>query len=517
MKTTAYDRWPTAWRGVHAATFMAASFTLAGLTNGAKAEEPKPARKPNIVVIVADDLGNADPGFQGGKEIPTPNLDALAKSGTRFTNGYVSCPVCSPTRAGLVTGRYQQRFGHEFNPGGGGVRQDFGLPLTEKTVADALKPAGYTTGLIGKWHLGSADEFAPQRRGFDEFFGFLGGAHPYLLDQEKANAQPILRGTETTDEKAYLTDAIGREATAFVDKHHEEPFLLFVTFNAVHNPLEAPAKYSDRFKQITDERHRTYAAMLSALDDNVGQVLGKVREHKLEENTLVFFISDNGGPPANTSRNSPLHGQKGTVWEGGIRVPFLLSWKDHVPAGATYDHPVISLDISATAAAVAGAKLADGKPVDGVNLIPFVTGQSKEAPHERLHWRFGQQSALRQGNYKLLKLAGEPARLFDLAADISESNDLAAAKPELVSELSKSFADWNGELEEPRWKPADRNPEQKQRKQKRRAAAGAAQYSSQYETSLLATSNQEARANEPESLVEKRRHHLPNWRLAVQH
>lgn len=471
MKRNVFDRIsdtnlirPLAWvLGLAALTVLPADL--------ARAADAAPTRKPNVIVIVADDLGYADPGFQGGKEIPTPHLDALAKSGTRFTNGYVSCPVCSPTRAGLVTGRYQQRFGHEHNPGGGGVREDFGLPLTETTVANALKSAGYTTGIVGKWHLGFAPQFNPLERGYDEFVGFLGGAHPYLLDQAKG--EPILRGRDTVDEREYLTDAIGREAVDFVQRHHDKPFYLQVTFNAVHNPLQAPAKYEDRFSQISDPRHRTYAAMLSALDDNVGRVLDKLRELKLEEGTLIAFISDNGGPPANTSSNGPLHGSKGSVWEGGIRVPFVLSWKGHVPAGATYDHPVISLDISATAAAVADAKLGGDKPVDGVNLLPYVTHQQQGAPHERLYWRFGQQSAIRQGQYKLVKLADEPAKLFDLAADLGETKDLASAEPQRLAELSSAFASWNAELEQPRWKSAPRknNKQQQARRAKRQAKA----------------------------------------------
>ncbi len=438
----------------------------------ATSAEAPPARKPNVVIIVADDLGYGDVGFQGGREIPTPNLDALAAAGVRFTNGYVSCPVCSPTRAGLVTGRYQQRFGHEFNPGAGGVREDFGLPLTESTIANALKGAGYTTGIVGKWHLGSEPKFNPLERGYDEFFGFLGGAHPYLLDEEKGAGQPIYRGRDKIEEHGYLTDSIGREAVSFVERHRAQPFLLQVTFNAVHNPLQAPAKYTDRFSQIEDERRRTYAAMLSALDDNVGALLKKLAEHELEQDTLVFFISDNGGPTANTSRNTPLSGIKGSVWEGGIRVPFVLRWPARLAGGKTYDEPVISLDISATAAAVAGAKLGGDRPIDGVNLIPHVAGETKAAPHERLYWRFGPQWAIRQGNFKLSKTVNQPPQLFDLSADVAEKNDLAAAKPELVAQLDKAFSEWNAQLEEPRWRPAAQKQEkQPERRQQRRAAA----------------------------------------------
>lgn len=453
------------------------AFFAAGARPAAAADE-KPARKPYVLVIVADDLGYADVGFHGGRQIPTPNLDALAAGGTRCTNGYVSCPVCSPTRAGLVTGRYQQRFGHELNPGGGGVREDFGLPLTEKTVASALKPAGYATGIVGKWHLGSSPKFNPLERGYDEFFGFLGGAHSYLLGDDRDKAQPILRGRDTVDEKEYLTDAIGREATSFVERHREQPFLLYVTFNAVHLPQEAPAKYLDRFKNIEDEKRHKYAAMLSALDDNVGLLLNKLRDLKLDNDTLVFFISDNGGPTrANASSNDPLHGNKATVWEGGIRVPFVVRWPGHVPAGAVYEQPVISLDIAATTAAAAGAKLGGDNKVDGVDLLPFFTGNVKSAPHDTLYWRFGPQWAIRQGNLKLLKTGDQPPQLFDLQADIGEEHDLAADKPEVVEQLGKAYQQWNAQLEEPRWRPQAADGEQKQQKQQKRQQRRAAQAS----------------------------------------
>jgi arylsulfatase A-like enzyme len=460
------QRW-LVWRDLQRCNLMLLAAVFAAVPSSVGAADEKPPRRPNVLVIVADDLGYGDVGFQGGKQIPTPNLDSLAAGGTRCTNGYVSCPVCSPTRAGLVTGRYQQRFGHEFNPGGGGVRDDFGLPLTETTVASTLKAAGYKTGIVGKWHLGSSPKFTPLERGYDEFFGFLGGAHSYLIEEPKANAQPIFRGRDEVDEKEYLTDAIGREATSFVERHREQPFLLYVTFNAVHLPQEAPAKYLDRFKNIEGEKRQKYAAMLSALDENVGLVLGKLKDLKLDSNTLVFFISDNGGPTqGNASSNNPLQGNKGSVWEGGIRVPFVVRWPGHVPAGAVYEQPVISLDIAATAAAASEAKLDNGKPIDGVNLLPFLAGDVKSAPHETLYWRFGPQWAIRHGDLKLLKTGDKAPQLFDLKADIGEAHDLAKDKPEVVEQLTKTYQQWNGQLEEPRWRPEAGARQQKQQKRK---------------------------------------------------
>jgi arylsulfatase A-like enzyme len=426
------------------------------LLAGSVMAQPRPDRRPNIVVIVGDDMGYADLGCHGGKDIPTPRIDSLARSGVRCTNGYVSCPVCSPTRAGLVTGRYQQRFGHEFNPGPArSARADFGLPLDQKTIADHLRAAGYKTGIVGKWHLGYAESFRPLRRGFEEFFGFLGGAHSYV-DAGSDGANPILRGAQPVDEKEYLTDAFTREAVAFIDRHAGEPFFLFLTYNAVHSPLQAPAKYLDRFKTISNPRRRTYAAMLSAMDDGVGAVLDKLRAAGIEENTLIFFISDNGGPtPQTTASNAPLRGTKGTVWEGGVRVPFLVRWKGRLPAGKTCAHPVISLDILPTALAAAGGRRPEA--LDGVDLLPYLTGRKDAAPHEALYWRFGQQSAIRKGDWKLVKLAGEPPRLFHLADDIGEAKDLAADRPEKLKELETDLKRWDAQLAEPRWQQR-RNP-----------------------------------------------------------
>ncbi len=418
------------------------------------------AKRPNILVIVGDDMGYADVGFHGCRDIPTPHLDALAKSGVRFTNGYVTGPYCSPTRAGLLTGRYQQRFGHEFNPGGG---PNAGLPLSETTIADRLKAAGYATGLVGKWHLGGAEKFHPQRRGFDEFFGFLGGAHSYF--PEKRGGRTILRGTEPADEAEYLTDAFGREAVAFIERHKAKPFFLYLAFNAVHTPMHATDERLKRFASIADEQRRTYAAMMAAMDENIGRVLGKLRTEKLEENTLIAFISDNGGPTMkgvtiNGSINTPLRGSKRTTLEGGIRVPFVLSWKGMLPTGKAFESPVIQLDLLPTALAAAGIETKPHAKLDGVNLLPFLTGKVTSQPHETLLWRFGQQMAIRHGNWKLVRYdtAADGAKpgltkykLYNLADDLGESHDLAADKPDKVKELEALWKKWDAELAKPLW------------------------------------------------------------------
>jgi arylsulfatase A-like enzyme len=408
-------------------------------------------RKPNIVVIVGDDMGYADLGVHGCRDIRTPHLDALAKSGVRCTNGYVSGPYCSPTRAALLTGRYQQRFGHEFNPGPAASAAEPGLPLWESTMADQLKAAGYATGLVGKWHLGYTEKQHPQSRGFTEFFGFLGGAHPYFPNARAG--QRIFRGRTQVEEKEYLIDALAREAMAFINRHKAEPFFLYLAFNAVHTPMHASDKYYLRFPDIQDARRRTYAAMMSAMDDAVGRVSDTLREAGLDENTLVFFISDNGGPPVNASNNTPLRGRKAQTLEGGVRVPFFVRWKGKIPEGKTYDSSVIQIDVLPTALAAAGASPPAGVKLDGVNLLPHLSGEKKEPPHERLYWRFGQQMAIRDGSLKLVKWNQEPVQLYDLAKDISEEHDLAASRTEDVKRLQAAWDEWNRGNVKPLWEP----------------------------------------------------------------
>lgn len=409
--------------------------------------------RPNILVIVGDDMGYGDIGVHGCKDIPTPYIDSLAKNGVRCTSGYVSGPYCSPTRAGLMTGRYQQRFGHEFNPGPL-PNPGFGLALSETTLPQRLKDAGYATGMVGKWHLGEDRQFQPMSRGFQSFYGFLGGAHSYFPGNTAipGGAQVgIQRGYDKIDEKEYLTDAFAREAKAFIDQHAKENWFLYLTFNAVHTPMHATDKYLERFKNVSDESRRKYCAMMSAMDDAIGAVLKKLDDNKLTENTLVFFVSDNGGPPANSSDNGPLRGHKAQTWEGGVRVPYMVQWKGTLPAGKTYDQPVIQLDFQPTALAAAGVD-AKNANFDGVNLLPHLKGEANAAPHDTLYWRFGEQMAIRHGNYKLVKAVGNDKReLYDLSADIGESKDLSAAKPDVVKDLTSRYDAWNKTLVAPAW------------------------------------------------------------------
>jgi arylsulfatase A-like enzyme len=434
------------WQRFSAVALAIAGLFVANVVNAAE------ANKPNILIIVADDLGWGELGFQGNKSIPTPQLDSLAAGGVRFTSGYVSGPYCSPTRAGLLTGRYQQRFGHEFNP----VQQEgrkAGLPLEERTIADRLKAAGYATGIFGKWHLGNAPEFHPLKRGFDEFYGFLGGAHTYLRVGQGINV--IQRGTEPVDSIDHTTEAFAREAVKFIEKNQNRPWFVYLPFNAVHGPLESTEKYLQKYENIEDPKRRAYAAMTHALDDAVGVVLAKLRDLKLEENTLIVFFTDNGGPTGvNTSSNAPLRGFKANVWEGGVRVPFVVQWKGTLPAGKTYDHPVIQLDIQPTALAAAGIAARPEDKFDGVNLLPYLKGEKNDPPHQALFWRFGPQRAVRSGDWKLVE-AGNGPQLFNLKEDIGEQTDVAAQHPEKVKELEALYAAWNKDNVEPKWVPGD--------------------------------------------------------------
>jgi arylsulfatase A-like enzyme len=439
---------------------LAAALTAGSAGASAAGARATEQRKPNIVLIVADDLGYGELGVQGCKDILTPHIDGIARRGVRFTSGYASCPVCSPTRAGLLTGRYQQRFGHEFNPPNEEASDpNFGLPLTETTLAERLKKLGYATGMVGKWHLGFRPDLQPTRRGFDEFFGFLGGAHNYFSPDR--GAIPILRGTIRIQEHDYLTDAFAREAVHFINRHKGEPFFLYLPFNAVHAPLQATEHYLERFRSIEDPKRRTFAAMLAAQDDAVGRVLAAIRDAALENDTLIIFLSDNGGPTHQTSSsNLPLRGYKAQVLEGGIRVPFLMQWSGRLPMGIEYALPVITLDIHPTVVAAAGGTIPVESRLDGVDLLPFLTGAKSGAPHDRLCWRFGRQGAVRMGDWKLVLLAQREPQLYNLAQDIGESHNLARHRPEKLKLLEAAYQAWNAELAEPRWPQGGREPPQ---------------------------------------------------------
>ena len=443
---------------------------------GAAQTEP---RNPNIVLIVADDLGYCDTDLYGCDRIPTPNIRSIAEKGVLFTDGYVTNPVCGPSRASLLTGRYQQRFGFEYNTGP--LRRDFtdglGLPLDETTLADELKKAGFTTGMVGKWHLGTRPKFHPSRRGFDEFFGFPFGGSMYIDPNRpdvrnylrkgrtsmpgwrgRGRLNPIMRGTRVVQEEEYLTDAFTREAVAFIENHYDEPFFLYVPYNAPHTPLQATLKYYDRFPQIEDERERIYAAMVSALDDGVGEILGKIRRHGLEKDTMVIFLSDNGcALYTNACSNLPLRLGKMAQFEGGVRVPFAMMWPGRIPAQKIFPHPVSALDIFPTAIAAADGKMPTERPRDGADLLPYLNGRKNSAPHDYLFWRNGPNWAVRSGKWKLFA-AGDHYWLFDLSEDVGEMTNKAEKYVDVRERLTAAFKTWNAQLKEPLWPPRGRVP-----------------------------------------------------------
>ena len=412
------------------------------------------AAKPNVLLIVADDLGYNDVGFQGSTEIPTPHLDKLAAQSLRCTNGYVSHPFCSPTRAGTMTGRYQHRFGHENNPAWLPEDTVAGLPLSETTYPQLMKQAGYTTGAVGKWHLGAHPQFHPNKRGFDEYFGALGGGHQYFPG-DKGGVEytiPLNRDGKDEPQTKYLTEQFGDEASAFIGRHAGEPkpWMLYLAFNAPHTPLQAPQAWLDKFSQIADKSRRAYAAMVGSMDAAIGGVLAKLDETKQRDNTLIFFVSDNGGPNlkaksgSNFTDNAPLRGAKGDVYEGGMRVPFLVSWPGKLTPGR-YEKPVIALDFLPTSLAAADEAALTPKNLDGVNLLPFLTGENVGMPHDTLFWRTngpGGNNAVRRGDMKLVRLGKTEPQLYDLAADIGETKNLAAEKPAVVKELVSAIAEW---------------------------------------------------------------------------
>jgi arylsulfatase A-like enzyme len=423
----------------------------------------RPASRPNVVILLIDDLGYADLGCYGSKAIPTPNIDALAKGGVRCTQGYVTAGTCSPSRAGLLTGRYQQRFGFEFNCNVQTARRmphAVGLDPTALTLADVLKAGGYATGVFGKWHLGFDASHHPQERGFDEFLGFLPGAHVYLpsnapgirvKDNEPGAVNQILRGKASVSEEQYLTEAFAREACAFIGRNKAKPFLLYLPFNAVHTPFQTTAEYLKRFPGVEDERRRVYYAMVSAVDEAVGRVLGALKEHGLEENTLVLLLSDNGGPTyTGVQSNGALRLGKLFLFEGGVRVPFVVRWPGVLEAGTVYDQAVSSLDVFPTVAAAAGLSLPAGLHFDGLDIVPFLKAEKKAAPHEFLYWRNGPNRAVRKGDWKLVQ-AGKNVWLFDLARDTGETRNLADERPRVVEELQRALDRWEAELKPPAW------------------------------------------------------------------
>ncbi|WP_337188015.1 sulfatase [Phenylobacterium sp.] len=480
-----------------------------GLVLAAAPAHAAPARKPNVIVILADDLGYGDTGVYGSTFVKTPHIDALAADGVRFTQGYVSHPVCAPSRAALLTGRYQTRFGYEFNPVG--RDRTSGVSLDEVFIGQVMQKAGYRTGMVGKWHLGESGGYHPVARGFDQFFGTTAGANAFIVETKPGDEfhtprgaegsygtveggaglgsgseaeqmvrlrerAPITRGREVVEVKEYLTDAFTDEAVRFIGANKDKPFFLYLAHTTPHTPLQAPAKYVDRYRHIENKGQRVYAAMVSSLDDSVGALRAKLKAEGLEKDTVIILLSDNGcaGYIGDACTNAPLNGYKGMHLEGGVRVPFIMAWPGHIePKVET--RVISSLDIAPTAAALAGGAMPRG--ADGVNLMPYLTGKDAGAPHPTLYWRSGVNFAIRDGDWKMWminraepsEVASNAARvtpegvkaelsprghfvmLYDLKADPGETTNLAATRPDVVAKLKARIEAWDKGNVPPQW------------------------------------------------------------------
>ena len=410
--------------------------------------------KPNIIILLADDLGWADLGYQGSEDIRSPHIDKLANNGIRFTDGHVSASVCSPSRAGLMTGRYQQRFGHEANS----PPPTDGMDLKQVTIADRLQKLGYRTGLIGKWHLGNQDEFYPTRRGFDYFYGLRSGSRSYFYNAKKddkaGNAKAIEENGKQVKFNGYLTDVFGQKAINFINAKDDKPFFLFHSFTAPHGPMHATEEDKALFASIKDTKRRSYAAMIWAMDRAIGKLVDSLKASGKFENTLIWFLSDNGGATGNASINLPLAGHKGIKFEGGTRVPFFAHWPRQFKEPKEFESMMISLDIMATSLAAAGAKDKDLKGLDGVNLLPFIQGEKATPPHQNLYWHKLWFSAMRDGPWKLIYVQDYGYALYNLEEDLSESNNLIQSEKKRSDRMIAKLNDWKAGLEKPRWDEA---------------------------------------------------------------
>jgi arylsulfatase A-like enzyme len=459
---------------------------------------------PNIILIVADDLGKNDINLYDPDGVPTPNINKLANSGVTCTEAYTTSPICFPSRASLVTGRYQQRFGCErmimqrypknkfehfvfknfintrpmylidpwYSPPAEEIKKQ-GLPESEVTIFEIMQRSGYQTACIGKWHLGYNSPFLPNERGVNEFYGFLEAFSLYapvksdeiinyhhksfqnrhIWRQKRDGPCAIRQNNEVVEENEYLTTSIAEHACDFMERNQHNPFFLYVPFNAPHTPFQVPISYYEKFSDIADKNKRVYFAMIAALDDAVGSILSKIDELGMEENTLVFFASDNGGATyTGATDNGDLKGGKITNFEGGLNIPFVMKWKGKIPAGEVYNQPVSMMDIFATSCNSAGISLPENIPTDGVNLIPYLNGQAPDMPHEFLFWRTDYNKVVRHGKWKLILNTRDGFEmLYDLENDKHEQNNLVNDHPEMAKFLKIKLQEWEKELIPPSW------------------------------------------------------------------
>lgn len=470
-----------------------------------KVERQDSTIRPNIIIILADDLSKMDVSSYGSPHIKTPNIDAIGEQGVRFQEAYITSPICAPSRAGLITGRYQQRYGFELNiherypknrleyyvyknffttdqwqvaskdmavPSSEDMLKQ-GLPPTEFTLAEIVKKYGYATAMIGKWHMGYNETAKPINRGFDYHYGFYEAfslyapvddpniinqkltdfSDPHIWGKGRTGNCAIRRNDKVIDEKVYLTTQIAQESIDWIEDHKDEPFFMYIPFSAPHTPFQATKEYYDKYAHVKDPAKRVYYAMIHAMDDAIGDIMDKLKEEGLEENTIVFFLSDNGGATYTLAAdNSPLKGGKFTNFEGGINVPFMMQWKGHLPEGKVFEHPVSALDIFQTSAEMTGCELPDDREWDGVNLIPYLTDSVSRAPHEALYWRSLYHKAIRKGKWKMIK--DDKAKrtvLYDLEKDKYEKTNVAKDEATVVQDLEKDLAAWEAKMINPRW------------------------------------------------------------------
>ena len=411
-----------------------------------KAQEEN--KKPNIIVIVVDDAGYVDFGFMGSEDLETPNIDRLAKEGVIFTDAHVTATVCAPSRAGLMTGKYQQRFGFEANGTGDGHSGDIGLSDDVVTMADVFQKNNYKTIAIGKWHLGATPTDHPNKRGFDEFYGFLGGGRSYFPVKNPSKELMLQQNGKRIDFEGYLTDVLGNRSVRFVEENKNTPFFMYLAYNAVHTPMEAKEEHLQKYK---NHPRQYLAAMTWSLDENIGKLRNKLKELGIFDNTLIYFISDNGGAHTNSSKNGLLKGWKGNKFEGGHRVPFIVSWPDKIKANQKFDGLTSSLDIFSTSLAAATINKSNDLVLDGENLLPYLTQNKQGNPHAELYWRKLDESAARIGDYKLIHLKGYGTAMYNLSNDLGELNNLCTKDTLKLNQITKKFSAWESKIMAPLW------------------------------------------------------------------
>ena len=501
-------------------TFLAERPAQANKTHQLSNDSTKPTlNRPNIIILLADDLGKTDISLYGSPFVKTPNIDAIGHEGIIFNEGYITSPICSPSRAGLMTGRYQQRFGFELivhdrypknrleyygfkylMPTGEWRVADLvqypdfdqmlkqGLPPSEIILSELLKKHGYATGITGKWHLGYNETAIPSNRGFDYQYGFydahtlfmadtsapgiVNQRHPfnfsdkYIWEKGRTGNCAIRRNNLEIDDDQFLTDRIVEEAGQFITTHKDEPFFLYVPFLMPHSPFQVQQSYYDQFSHVKDRNKRVYYAMIATLDHAVGQIMARLKAEGLDDNTLVFFLSDNGGATyTHATDNAPLKGGKFTNFEGGLNVPFMMRWPGVIPAGQKSDWPVISMDIFATVCELCSLQLPQDRVYDGVDIFPYCLGGRDSAeskalkspeinnpPHEQLCWRSGYNKAIRKGDWKLIRNEkSDLTVLYNLSVDKNETQNIAVQNPAIVKALSEDLDRWEDQMLDPAW------------------------------------------------------------------